>query len=142
MPITLAFDVYGTLINTQGVVAGLERIIGDKAAGFSQAWRDKQLEYSFRRGLMQNYVDFGTCISQALDYTCLHYNIPFSESQKAGLLASYRSLPAFGDVPGGLRRLQEAGFRTLCIFKRHQGCRRKSIGDSGNSSFFPRRGEL
>lgn len=110
MPITLAFDVYGTLIDTQGVVAGLERIIGDKAGGFSQAWRDKQLEYSFRRGLMQSYVDFSTCISQALDYTCLHYNIPFTEAQKAGLLASYRSLPAFDDVPGGLSRLQEAGF--------------------------------
>lgn len=28
------------------------------------------MEYSFRRGLMQNYEHFGICTSQALDYTC------------------------------------------------------------------------
>jgi 2-haloacid dehalogenase len=111
MSITLAFDVYGTLIDTQGVIASLERIIGDKAGSFSQAWRDKQLEYSFRRGLMQSYVDFGICTSQALDYTCLQYKLPLTEEQKAGLLAGYGSLPPFGDVTEGLSRLQEAGFQ-------------------------------
>ena len=51
---TLAFDVYGTLIDTNGVVDLLEKFIGDKAKAFSATWRDKQLEYSFRRGHMQN----------------------------------------------------------------------------------------
>lgn len=45
---TLAFDVYGTLINTHGVVSALEELVGDKAKTFSSTWRDKQLEYSFR----------------------------------------------------------------------------------------------
>jgi len=54
MKTTLAFDVYGTLIDTHGVVAALTEMIGKQAQGFSQSWRDKQLEYSFRRGLMQN----------------------------------------------------------------------------------------
>ena len=43
MPITLAFDVYGTLIDTHNVVSELEQIVGDKAAAFSHTWRDKQL---------------------------------------------------------------------------------------------------
>ena len=42
---TFAFDVYGTLINTHGLIALLEDWIGDKASAFSQTWRDKQLEY-------------------------------------------------------------------------------------------------
>ena len=58
---TLAFDVYGTLIDTNGVLVLLEKIVGKKAKAFSQTWRDKQLEYSFRRGHMQNYVGFEVC---------------------------------------------------------------------------------
>ena len=66
MATTLAFDVYGTLINTHGVVSLLENMIGDNAHAFSTTWREKQLEYSFRRGLMQNYVLFSVCTEQAL----------------------------------------------------------------------------
>jgi 2-haloacid dehalogenase len=36
MSLVLAFDVYGTLINTQGLVPELEAIIGRKAEAFSQ----------------------------------------------------------------------------------------------------------
>jgi 2-haloacid dehalogenase len=53
MAITLAFDVYGTLIDTHGVVSALQKITGpEKAKVFSRIWREKQLEYSFRRGLI------------------------------------------------------------------------------------------
>jgi len=110
MPTTLAFDVYGTLIDTNGVVTVLEALVGAKAVVFSQTWRDKQLEYSFRRGLMQNYQTFAVCTSQALDYTCAFYKVSLTEEQKAGLLSIYRVLPAFNDVKDGLTRLKADGF--------------------------------
>lgn len=109
MPVTIAFDVYGTLIDTQGVVAALEDLIGKRAAEFSRTWRDKQLEYSFRRGLMAAYADFGICTRQALEYTCLYYQTPLTGDQKQVLLDSYSSLPAFDDVKTGLSQLQGAG---------------------------------
>lgn len=40
---TLAFDVYGTLIDTDGVVDRLREWIGSQAETFSQTWRSKQL---------------------------------------------------------------------------------------------------
>jgi len=111
MSVTIAFDVYGTLIDTQGVVANLEQMIGAKAKDFSRTWREKQLEYSFRRGLMQNYVNFGVCTSQALNYTCQYYGTLLTEQQKAELLASYSTLPAFEDVREGLNRLNAENSR-------------------------------
>ncbi|HCW92385.1 MAG TPA: haloacid dehalogenase type II, partial [Flexistipes sinusarabici] len=45
--ITLAFDVYGTLIDTHGIKVELKKYAGEKAAEFSEMWRNKQLEYSF-----------------------------------------------------------------------------------------------
>ena len=80
MKTTLAFDVYGTLIDTNGVITALEPLVGPKAPAFSEAWREKQLEYSFRRGLMQNYENFAVCTSQALDYTCVFLKVSLTNS--------------------------------------------------------------
>ena len=111
MSVTLAFDVYGTLIDTHGIISILHELIGDKAKDFSQTWREKQLEYSFRRGLMQNYENFSVCTSHALDYTCMFYKVALTKEQKHELLDSYRTLPAFTDVKEGLVRLKAANFR-------------------------------
>ena len=61
--ITLAFDVYGTLIDTNVVVEKLTEYLGELAPSFANTWRDKQLEYSFRRGLMENYEHFTSKIA-------------------------------------------------------------------------------
>ena len=111
MSVTLAFDVYGTLIDTHGVVSKLQEIIGTKAKEFSDTWREKQLEYSFRRGLMQNYEKFSVCTSQSLDYTCTYYKVSLTKEQKHELLDSYRTLPAFKDVKDGLASLKASSFR-------------------------------
>ncbi|MEM1002964.1 MAG: haloacid dehalogenase type II [Bacteroidota bacterium] len=103
---TLAFDVYGTLVNTHGVVTALEKLIGDKASEFSMTWRDKQLEYSFRRALMQKYENFAVCICDALDYTCSFYQVEISIKEKNELLEIYFSLPPFNDVEDGLKKLK------------------------------------
>ncbi len=111
MSITLAFDIYGTLIDTQGVVSKLQEIVGNKAEEFSRTWRDKQLEYSFRRGLMQNYENFAVCTRNALDYTARFYRVPLTAAQKDELLYIYRVLPAFNDVKDALVNLKTANFR-------------------------------
>ncbi len=112
---TLAFDVYGTLIDTQGVSVTLEKFLGEKASAFSKAWREKQLEYSFRRGLMQNYENFSVCTRHALDYTCALFNTPLGPAEKNLLLETYQSLPAFEDVKEGLAQAKQAGFRLFAF---------------------------
>jgi 2-haloacid dehalogenase len=115
MSVTLAFDVYGTLIDTHGVIVALEKHVGSMALEFSQTWREKQLEYSFRRGLMQNYENFAVCTSNALDYTAAYYSVPLSHTDTQALLDEYKTLPAFGDVTEGLTRAGEAGFRMFAF---------------------------
>lgn len=115
MPVTLAFDVYGTLIDTHGVVDQLHEYIGEDAKAFSQTWRDKQLEYAFRRGLMRSYAPFSVCTSNALDYACLVYGVDLSVSQKDRLLEHYRSLPPFSDVKTSMARLKESDCRLFAF---------------------------
>jgi len=111
MTIALAFDIYGTLIDPHGVVDELERHVGTRAQEFSNQWRDKQLEYTWRRGLMQRYEDFPTCTRQALDYTDTLLQTNLDEPAKSALMQVYRVLPAYGDVPTSLQALADAGFR-------------------------------
>ena len=93
------------------MVAALEALIGPRAAEFSRVWRDKQLEYSFRRGLMGRYQDFACCTAQALEWTCAAFEAPLDGAQRRALLEAYRVLPAFPDAGEGLRRAREQGFR-------------------------------
>ena len=107
----IAFDVYGTLIDTNGVTGLLGTMLGDRAAEFSRLWRDRQLEYSFRRGLMRRYADFGVCTRDALDHTCSFMQADLDSDQKQQLLDCYRTLPAFPDVAPALQQLEAAGLR-------------------------------
>ena len=115
MPQTLAFDVYGTLIDTGGVVGQLTTLLGEAAPEFSRRWREKQLEYSFRRGLMAAYRDFSVCTDDALRYTSAQLGLPLSDSQAAQLMAGYRTLPAFDDARQALPVLQAQGHRLFAF---------------------------
>ena len=111
MKYTLAFDVYGTLINTSGVFNSLENMIGEQAKPFMDTWRNKQLEYSFRRGLMNQFVDFSVCTKDALEYSCLFFKTKLTDAQKNALLNEYKVLPTFPDVKKGLQKLKEEGHK-------------------------------
>ena len=115
MSIAIAFDIYGTLINPHGVVEELSRHLGEGAQTFSNVWRDKQLEYSFRRGLMGRYENFPVCTRQALEYADRFLQAGLQESVKNDLMQLYRKLPAFDDVPASLQALSEQGLRLFAF---------------------------
>lgn len=110
-PQTFALDVYGTLIDTSGVLVILKKLLGEKAETFSDLWRNKQLEYSFRRGLMNKYVDFSIVTAEALEYCCEAMEVQLEKDQKAALMNQYKSLPAFADAVKGVQHLKAAGHR-------------------------------
>lgn len=115
MTTTLAFDVYGTLIDPLGIAQALQSIAGDRASALARLWRDKQLEYLFRRGLGRDYEPFSVCTRQALDFAAAQLQLELSAVDKTGLLAKYRELPAYAEVPQALGELKGAGFRSYAF---------------------------
>jgi len=136
MPITLAFDVYGTLIDTAGVTRSLEAFAGSRATEFSNLWRAKQLEYSFRRGLMQNYRKFSDCTAQALDFSAAQMKIGIPPEEKRKLLEGYRSLPAYPDVQEGLAALDPDRFRLFAFSNGPADDVRALLAHAGIDGFF------
>jgi len=115
MKYTLAFDVYGTLIDTSGVFNSLDQMIGDKAKLFMDTWRNKQLEYSFRRGLMKKYMDFSVCTKDSLEFCCKMFKTELTNRQKEALMNEYSVLPTFADVEAGLKSLKESGHKLFAF---------------------------
>nr|WP_298413149.1 haloacid dehalogenase type II [uncultured Halomonas sp.] len=114
MSTVLAFDVYGTLIDTQGINEQLQELVGDQTPTFSQRWRDKQLEYAFRRGLMGAYADFSQCTRDALEFVDRALRTQLSDNDKDALMATYGRLPAFPDAADALARLADSS-RLRCV---------------------------
>jgi len=110
MPVTIAFDVYGTLIDPLGISSELSRLIGKSGPVFASAWRDKQIEYLFRRGLGRDYVSFASCTRQALDHTCQSTGNNLAAGHREALMACYSDLPAYPGAAFALAQLKEAGF--------------------------------
>lgn len=116
----IAFDVYGTLIDTQAVSCRLSELIGDKAPAISRAWRQKQLEYSFRRGLMRDYRDFSGCTRAALLYACRDADVAINEDAVEQAMQAYGELDAFSDVRPGLDLLRN---ENVSLYAFSNGCR-------------------
>jgi 2-haloacid dehalogenase len=102
----LAFDVYGTLINTSGICYLLKEICAEKADLMIEMWRNKQLEYSFRQTAMGIYKGFSYCTETALEYTCEYHKLVLTDKQKTNLLQAYNELPVFDDVKSSLTALK------------------------------------
>ncbi|HMB74063.1 MAG TPA: haloacid dehalogenase type II [Gammaproteobacteria bacterium] len=132
----LAFDVYGTLIDTAGIAAQLRENVGDRATAFAQLWREKQLEYTFRRGLMQRYEIFPECTRRALEYCCAALDAPLDDASCERLLAAYRVLPAYPDALTALAALQDAGRRMFAFSNGIREDIESLLGHAGIADYF------
>jgi 2-haloacid dehalogenase len=107
------FDAYGTLFDVHAAVRRHAKAVGGDAAALSATWRAKQLEYTWVRSLMGRYADFWTLTEQALDFAFAAH--PGCDvSIKPQLLAAYRELDAYPEVPELIHRLKHGG-RQLAI---------------------------
>ncbi len=92
-PSVLAFDVYGTLIDPFRMEDHLRVIFGVRAKEATELWRNKQLEYSFRRALMKKYENFDVCTAQALRFVSRQLEVPLTDETMRNLLDQYLRLP-------------------------------------------------
>ncbi|CAA9432667.1 MAG: 2-haloalkanoic acid dehalogenase [uncultured Rubrobacteraceae bacterium] len=112
----IGFDIYGTLVDPLEMNEHLRPIVGEELADhFSELWRQKQIEYTFRRALMQRYEDFGVCTRQALAHTANVLGAEISGENQERLMEEYQNLRPFPDVIPGLEALKSGGHRLVAF---------------------------
>ena len=109
------FDAYGTLFDFASAATGCADALGEKAGPLTALWRDKQLQYSWLRGLQGRYVPFWQVTGEALDFALETLGLPVDGPLRDQLMDLYRTLGAFPEVPGVLRALRHAGFATAIL---------------------------
>jgi 2-haloacid dehalogenase len=104
-PRGVIFDAYGTLFDVHSILRRGWQIQGDLLA-LSTLWRRKQVEYTWRRALMKNYVDFWQVTEDALQRAVAELLIEVSERDLTSLMEAYLSPEIFPDVRPALDTLQ------------------------------------
>ena len=102
----LVFDAYGTLFDVHSVMQRCESWWPGKGAALSQAWRAKQLEYTWQRSLMQRYLPFSAVTRDALAWACESLGLALDEKKAQSLMEEYLRLSVFPDVPAALAKLR------------------------------------
>ncbi|TFY61817.1 hypothetical protein EVG20_g6913 [Dentipellis fragilis] len=95
----LAFDVYGTLLDTSAIASEIQKYAPDKANEIATTW---QLIFTARAG--QIYL--APELHGLLQATTEH-GLTLSEDELTSLNAAYCTLPAFPDACAALKALQE-----------------------------------
>jgi 2-haloacid dehalogenase len=103
-PRAFVFDAYGTLFDVHSIVDAARAVTSDPQT-LSRLWRQKQLEYTWLRSLMERYEDFWVVTGQALRYALRRLGITATEAQVDALMRAYLDLMPYPEVPSALRAL-------------------------------------
>jgi len=109
----LVFDVYGTLFGFHRLAERARAIVGDLP--LLDRWRAKQLEHSFLRTILGEYVDFWRVTEEALDAACAQLELELTSEERSHLLQGWLELEAFPDVRVALEAFRERGLRLAIL---------------------------
>jgi 2-haloacid dehalogenase len=108
------FDAYGTLLDFNAAVAQRRDRIGADADRLSALWRQKQLEYTWLRSLMDRHADFWAVTTDALDFAMASLGLT-DRDLRDDLLGLYRTLAPYPEVVETLNTIRKAGIRTSIL---------------------------
>jgi len=105
------FDAYGTLFYVNAACRELSKEVGDNWEKLASLWRLRQVEYTWLRNSMDEYIDFWQITSDALDYAMETLGIENNELREE-LLNLYLKLEAYPEVNDLLKKLKQRGLMT------------------------------
>lgn len=107
-PRAIAFDLFGTLLNTDTLRADLIPVV-THCGPFIHHWRDRLLAYMLAAAAMRRYEDFDDLVAHALDYAALVHKLSLGPEYRRSLVEAWRYMHPYKDVVPALRALREAG---------------------------------
>lgn len=113
------FDAYGTLFDVAAAAREAAAEPGNEALqdvwqALSAHWRAKQLQYTWLRAITGDHTDFWSVTQDGLDWAMEAVGLADPRLRER-LLALYRELSAYPEVPSMLSELKTAGFATAIL---------------------------
>jgi 2-haloacid dehalogenase len=124
------FDAYGTLFDFASAAARCRSVPADRMTALTSLWRDKQLQYTWLRGLQGRHADFWQVTGDALDFA-LETLALSGPGLRDELMSLYRTLECFPEVPRMLARLKADGFVTAVLSNGSREMLADAVASSG-----------
>ena len=137
MPIRCCvFDAYGTLFDVAAAAreAAAEEgngALADIWPALARDWRLKQLQYSWLRAVAGAHADFWQVTQDGLDWALEAAGLAGDAALRARLLALYRTLSAYPEVPPMLAALKAAGQGTAILSNGSPDMLRAAVDSAG-----------
>ncbi|KAL6305476.1 HAD-like domain-containing protein [Sparassis latifolia] len=115
----LAFDTYGTLLDTGSIATAIQshaHISAEEANQVSLLWRRYQLEYTFRLNSMELYEPFDVVTKHSLQQAAAEFHLSLTDNDVANLMATYNRLLPFEDTVPALEALKQLPNVELVVF--------------------------
>jgi len=130
------FDAYGTLLDINSAVSRNSAPVGEVADALSSLWRQRQLEYTWTRSLMNRYADFWEITKDALEYALESFHLDHHDGLKESLMASYLQLAAYPDVFDTLQKIKSLGLITAVLSNGTPHMLREALQANHLSTYF------
>ena len=129
------FDAYGTLFDVHAAASAHQAAIGAGWEKLSQTWRTKHLEYTWIHAMAGRDATFWTLAERSLDYAIgVVGGVPSGVRDQ--LLAAYRRMQAFPEVPGVLRSLKDRGVRLAILSNGDPDMLEEAVSSAGLDGVF------
>ena len=117
---TCVFDAYGTLFDVAAAARAAAKEPGRETFAehwprIAEIWRQKQLQYTWLRAAAGVHTDFWSVTEDGLDFALEATGLAQDTGLRARLLALYRELDAYPEVPEMLAALKGTGHATAIL---------------------------
>jgi 2-haloacid dehalogenase len=126
------FDAYGTLLNVHAAMAKHAPQLGPEWERMSADWRTKQIEYTWVRSLAGPALhrDFWSLTQEALAFVAARHGIT-NDALLTDILAAYRQLDAYPEVPAMLTSLRDRGIPRMILSNGEPGMLADAVRGAG-----------
>jgi 2-haloacid dehalogenase len=128
------FDAYGTLFDVHSVVQSAGAGIAGDLEALSLLWRQKQLEFTWLRALMDRYRDFWWITEASLRAALTQLDIQGNETQVRQLLDAYLVPAVFPDTRLALEALHD--FPRAILSNGSPGMLEAAVRNNGLEGYF------
>lgn len=137
MPRVIVFDVNETLLDLSILDELFERHLGD--ASLRPVWFTQVIQTAITATMIgAPYRPFGEVGAAALQMVAGRNGLLLSDEARDEITGRMLSLPPHPDVPAGLRRLRDAGFRTAALTNSPPAAARAQLEAGGLIDLFDR----
>jgi 2-haloacid dehalogenase len=113
-PEVLFFDSNESMLDLDGMKPQVAKAF-DGREDLMALWFSTMLLYSLVDTVTSNYHDFGTIGAACMRMVADVHGVKLDKENAAAAMSAMKTLPAHPDVPPGLKKMKEAGFRMYTL---------------------------